>query len=48
MVPTLIPFTIMGESLKNPLSKEFLLPFVIVLAMMVGALIFYKVRNKED
>ena len=48
MVPTLIPFTIMGESLKNPLSKEFLLPFVIVIVMMVGALIFYKVRNKED
>lgn len=48
MVPTLIPFTIMGEALRNPLSKEFLLPFVIVILMMVGSLIFYKVRNRDN
>lgn len=47
MVPTLIPFSIMGESLKNPLSKEFLLPFGIAILMIVGSLIYYKVRNKE-
>lgn len=47
MVPTMIPFTIMGEALKNPLSKEFILPFVIAILMMVGSLIVYKIRNRD-
>ncbi|MBP3448441.1 MAG: TVP38/TMEM64 family protein [Clostridia bacterium] len=48
MVPTLIPFSVMGEALKDPLSKEFILPFLIALVMMTGSLIFYKVRNKSE
>ncbi|MBQ7950619.1 MAG: TVP38/TMEM64 family protein [Clostridia bacterium] len=48
MVPTLIPFTVMGDALKNPLSKEFILPFVIAIVMMVGSLIYYKLRQKEE
>ncbi|MBO5409268.1 MAG: TVP38/TMEM64 family protein [Clostridia bacterium] len=48
MVPTLIPFSIMGEALKNPMSKEFWIPFAIVIVMMVGSLIFYKLRHKDE
>lgn len=48
MVPTLIPFSVMGEALKNPLSAQFLLPFGIAIVMMIGALIFYKLKNKEE
>lgn len=48
MVPTLIPFSIMGEALRDPLSKEFLLPFVIAIVMMIGSLIFYKIRNRDN
>ncbi|MBQ7792386.1 MAG: TVP38/TMEM64 family protein [Clostridia bacterium] len=48
MVPTLIPFSIMGEALRDPLSKEFLLPFVIAILMMVGSLIFYKIKNRDN
>ena len=48
MVPTLIPFSIMGEALQNPMSKEFWIPFIIAILMMVGSLIFYKIRHKDD
>lgn len=48
MVPTLIPFTLMGDSLKDPLSPGFLIPFGIVLAMMAGSLIVYKIKHKEE
>lgn len=48
MVPTLIPFSIMGEALRDPLSKEFMLPFLIALVMMAGSLVFYKLRHKDD
>lgn len=48
MVPTLIPFTLMGDSLRDPLSPGFLIPFGIVLAMITGSLIFYKWKHKDE
>ncbi len=48
MVPTLIPFSVMGDALKNPMSKEFWIPFIIAILMMVGSLIFYKIRHKDE
>lgn len=48
MVPSLIPFSVMGEALRDPLSKEFILPFLIAILLMVGSLIFYKIRHKVE
>ena len=48
MTPGLIPFTLMGDSLKDPLSPGFLIPFGIALVMMTGALIVYKFKHKEE
>ena len=48
MVPSLIPFTLMGDSLKDPLSPGFLIPFGLVLAMMIGSLIVYKMKHKDE
>ncbi len=48
MVPGMIPFSVMGEALKNPLSKEFMIPFAIAILMMVGSLLFYKLRHKDE
>lgn len=48
MVPSLIPFTLMGDSLKDPLSAGFLIPFGIVILMMAGSLVVYKLRHKDE
>ena len=48
MVPSLIPFTLMGDSLRDPLSPGFLVPFGIALVMMIGSLIVYKIKHKEE
>ena len=48
MAPGLILFTLMGDSLKDPLSPGFLIPFGIALLMMAGSLIVYKLKQKEE
>lgn len=48
MVPGLIPFTLMGDSLRDPLSPGFLIPFAVVLVMMAGSLIVYKIKHKDE
>lgn len=48
MVPSLIPFTLMGDSLRDPLSPGFLIPFGIALVMMAGSLIVYKIKHREE
>lgn len=47
MAPSLIPFSIMGDALKNPFSKEFLIPFGIAVLLMIVSLVVYKIKNKE-
>lgn len=48
MVPSLIPFTLMGDSLRDPLSPGFLIPFGIVMVLMAGSLIIYKLKHKDE
>ena len=48
MAPGLVLFTLMGDSLKNPLSAEFLIPFGVFLVMTASSLIVYKLKQKDE
>jgi len=48
ILPRLIPFSIMGGAITNPLSVEFMLPFAITVAISGIALFFYHRYEKKE
>jgi uncharacterized membrane protein YdjX (TVP38/TMEM64 family) len=47
LIPFMIPFTLMGKSIQNPLSAEFLLPFFLAVTGSILAMVFYNWLQKQ-
>jgi len=44
--PLMIPIVLIGNSITNPLSKEFMIPFSICVAISLSSLLFYRIWLK--
>lgn len=47
LTPVMIPFTLAGDSIDNPLSAEFIIPFAVCLVFSVALLIVYRVKTRK-
>ena len=47
LTPVMIPFTLAGSSIDNPLSPEFIVPFVVCLFVSVALLIIYRRKTRN-
>ena len=48
LTPVMIPFTLAGAAIENPLSAEFIIPFVICLVITVSLLLVYRHKTRAD
>ena len=46
LTPTMVPIVLIGNSITDPLSKEFMIPFSICVAISLSSLLFYRIWLK--
>lgn len=45
MIPNMIPVILMGEAIRRPFSKEFIIPFLISILFAIIALVLYRLNE---
>jgi len=48
LTPVMIPFTLAGAAIEDPLSAEFIVPFAVCLVVTVSLLLIYRYKARDD